>query len=180
MKKYLILFVCLLIIFLLVGCEQNTELDVDPREKEVVQLVVREKYEEAISKAKELYEGEELDEMLDWINSYAKRNKEHEKWVKEQFEDMYPSTKLEIQSGYTYKIKGNYVYITGRVKNVSDSDISYFEIRVDFLDNEGNVLDSDYTNDGLTLKPGEMREFEIMHRWSDDYKKYSLSIGNVK
>lgn len=72
------------------------------------------------------------------------------------------------------------IQVTGRVKNVSDSDISYFEVRIDFKDNNGNILNSDYTNDGLLLKPNDMREFEIMSKWNNSYKQYELSIGDIK
>jgi len=97
-----------------------------------------------------------------------------------EYEKAFPKTKLEIQKDNTREIRGDYIYINGSVKNVSNSDINYFEVRVDFKDEDGNVLDSNYTNDRLTLKPGDKREFEIMHRWNDDYAKYQLSIGDVK
>jgi len=48
------------------------------------------------------------------------------------------------------------------------------------VDKNGQVLDSDYTNDGLVLSPGEMREFEIMHKYRSEYEKYNLSIGEIK
>ncbi len=177
MKKIFIIILCFFIAFLLTSCkQQQKEPEVDPREREVVQLVVHDKFDEAIIRANELYEGKELEEMVDWINKHIDINKNRQK----QIQSLYPSRKLEIQSGYTHEIRNDYVYITGRVKNISDSKIRYFEVRVDFKDSNGNVLDSNYTNDGLTLNPGDMREFKIMHRWNNDYKKYSLSIDGVK
>ena len=171
MKKWLIIFICCMLIFCLIGCKKTA----DPREKEIVQLVVREKYDEAIKRTNELYEGEELQEMLNWINKWIKREEDFQK----EYNDIFSSKKLVIQSGHKLKIDGDYAYITGRVKNVSDKPISYFEIRVDYLDDDGNVLDSDYTNDGLKLNPGEQRSFEIMSK-VDSFKDYSLSIGQIK
>lgn len=174
MKRCLILVLCLFL--LVVGCSQPKT---DPREKEVLQALggTDYNYDAAIKKTKELYEGEELEEMLKWLEEDKKQTEDHQKWMKE---NLYPSSKLEIQSGFTHKINGDYIYITGRVKNVSNSNISYFEVRVDFKDSNGNVLNSDYTNDGLTLKPNDMREFEIISKWDNEYNQYSLSIGDVK
>ncbi len=169
-KRYAKVLLCCMLIFtlsLLTACNRT-----DPREKEVVQLVAIGAYDRAIRSAEKLYEGKKLDEMIYWINSKKPTNT----IAKTQTQ----TKKLEIQSGYTDKIKGDYIYITGRVENISDIDISYFEVKCDFLDGNNQVLDSDYTNDGLTLKSGEMREFEIMHKYSSEYKNYKLSIGDVK
>jgi hypothetical protein len=165
-KKILYCMVILMILLLLSACGQK---QVDPREKEIVQLVVHEKYDEAIQRANELYEDQELQEMLEWINKHQKIDTGIQNKIK-----------LEIQPDRTIKIQNDYIYITGRVKNVGNKDINYFEVKCNFLDENDQVLDSDYTNDNLVLKPGEMREFEIMHRYKDEYEKYKLSINNVK
>jgi hypothetical protein len=167
-KRYAKVLLCCILIFtlpLLTACNK-----VDQREKEVVQLVAIGAYDRAIRSAEKSYKGKELDEMIYWINSKKPNTTKAQAQTK----------KLEIQSEYTDKVKGDYIYITGRVKNISDTNISYFEVRCDFLDDDKKVLDSDYTNNGLTLKSGEMREFEIMHKYSNKYKNYKLSIGDVK
>jgi len=166
-KRYPKVLLCCMLIFtlsLLTACNRA-----DTREKEIVQLVAKGAYDEAIKSAEKSYKGKELDEMIYWINAKKPTNTRKQTQTK----------KLEIQSGYSDKIKGDYIYITGRVKNVSDTNISYFEVKCNFLDDNNQVLDSDYTNDGLTLKPREMREFEIMHKYSSDYKNYKLSIGKI-
>lgn len=174
-KKMLILLLCFILV-LGVGC--GTEEKNDPRESEILKLVIDEKFDEAISKSKEYYTGDELQEMLDWVNKHKSLHLETEKKIKETFGSK--SSILEIQPNDSYKIKGDYIYITGRVKNIGDTDIEYFEVVCKFLDKDGQVLDSDYTNDGLILKSGEMREFEIMHKYKSEYDSYSLSIGDVK
>ncbi|NLG81022.1 MAG: hypothetical protein GX490_00660 [Bacilli bacterium] len=175
MRKILVFIICMTL-FLGFGCSINEK--VDPRESEILKLVIDEKFDEAISKSKEYYTGDELQEMLDWVNKHKSLHLETEKKIKETFGSK--SSILEIQSNHTYKIKDGYIYITGRVKNIGDTDIEYFEVVCKFLDKDGQVLDSDYTNDGLVLKSGEMREFEIMHKYKSEYDIYSLSIGEVK
>lgn len=174
-KNMLIILICLILI-LGVGCGTNEK--VDPREREIIVLLNENKHNEAISKAKELYEGEDekLEEMLEYIRKDNSRKKEHIKLIQETI----PSTKLEIQSGHTYETKNNYTTIKGKVKNTSNDTISYFEVVVDLLDDEGNIIHSEYTNDGLNLKPDAMREFEIKFRSNSDYKDYKLSIGDVR
>lgn len=68
MRRIITYLLCLLLVFTLTSCKQK----VDPREEEVVQLVVNDKFDEAITRAKELYKDDpqELQEMLNWIKSY--------------------------------------------------------------------------------------------------------------
>lgn len=182
MRKWLIIFICFLLLFCLFRCKQNVNTEepkkADPREIEIIKLWMNEEYEEAIELTNELYkdENEKREEILSWVMESYERDKK----VQQAINDLYPSQKLEIQSGHKLEIEGNYVYTIGRIKNVSDKHISYFEIRVDFLDDDEQVLNSDYTNDGLKLNPGDMREFKIITKWNSDYKKYRLSIGDVK
>lgn len=49
-----------------------------------------------------------------------------------------------------------------------------------YLDNNGNVLDTDYTNSGEDLLPGMSKEFEIMHKESPEYKKVSIQVDKVR
>ena len=181
MKKYgnkivVLMLVVFMISMMFMGCNSNK---VDPREKEVIEFMKKYDYDGAIAKAKELYTGEELEEMLDWINKDIERTKLVQQKIEEYEASKNPSSKLEIQ-GHTHKISDGYIYVTGRVKNVSDDDISYFEVVCKYLDENGQVLDSDYTNSGLVLKPGEMREFEIMHKYREEYSEYEVLIGDVR
>lgn len=171
-RNILILFLCL-ILFFSFGCGEEEN---DPRESEIIKLVFDGKLDEAVQRTEELFEGKEKDEMLEWVNKHIDIKERR----KQLYQNTHPSTKLEIQPNHTYEIKDGYAYVKGRVKNVSDASITYFEVVVDLLDDKGNILHSEYTNDGLELKPNAMREFEIMFKDSDEYEKYRLSIGKVK
>lgn len=115
-------------------------------------------------KNKDMYNIREFNDNFDSIISF----------IREEYTD-----KLQIVSGWKWIVDGNYSYIRGRVKNISDVTVSYFEITAEYLDISGNVLDSDYTNSGLDLKPGNQKEFEIMHRHSDEYKSVRIFISKV-
>jgi hypothetical protein len=180
MKKYLIIAICcFLFIFTLFGCNED-ETKITEESRKFNLLLQDHKYEEVRDLAKEMYADEQLLEIMDFIDEIEELNEEQNKKQQKKYEKAFPKTRLEIQKGSNYEIRGDYIYINGSVKNVSISDINYFEVRVDFKDEDDNVLDSNYTNDRLTLKPGDKREFEIMHRWNDDYAKYQLSIDDVK
>lgn len=175
-KQKILYCIVILTIFILSACGQNEQ--VDPREKEIVQLVVNEKYDKATQKANELYKDQELQEMIEWINKHKKIDTARQDKINEVYSET--TDILKIQPGYTSKIQNDYYYITGRVKNVGNKDIDYFEVKCNFLDKNNQVLDSDYVNDNLVLKPGEMREFEIMHKYKNEYEKYQLSIGDIR
>ena len=86
---------------------------------------------------------------------------------------------LEIESGWKWRVDGDYIYIDGSVKNISEKTINYFEVGASFLNYDGNILDSDYTNDAQPLLPDTSRKFEIMHKNDSNYNKISLCIQKV-
>lgn len=87
---------------------------------------------------------------------------------------------MKINNNWTTTISGNYIYIKGTVTNTSTSKtINYFEVEAKFYDSHGNVINSDWTNDGEELGPGESRKFEIMHKYSSDEKDIRLFIKDV-
>ena len=87
---------------------------------------------------------------------------------------------IKVNSDWTQKKSGDYIYINGSVTNTSSSKtISYFEVEAKFYDSKGNVIDSDWTNDGDDLEPGESRKFEIMHKYDSNTKDIRLSIKDV-
>ena len=86
---------------------------------------------------------------------------------------------LDIEDGWTWEKDGNYIYIRGSVKNVGDDTISYFAVNADFLNADGDVIDSDWTNDGYELEPNESRKFEIMPEYDSSYKKVKLEVSEV-
>lgn len=101
--------------------------------------------------------------------------------VLEEYRNTPTASDIRVNSDWTIEKSGNYIYIKGTVTNTSHSKtISYFEVEAKFYDKYGNVIDSDWTNDGDDLAPGESRKFEIMHKYSSDEKDIKLSIKDVR
>lgn len=86
---------------------------------------------------------------------------------------------MEIQDNWKWSVDGDYSYIKGRVKNIGNKTVSYFKISSHFYDDNKNVIDTDYTNSTETLMPGMAKEFEIMHKHSDEYKTADIYVEEV-
>ena len=86
---------------------------------------------------------------------------------------------LKIQDGWSWTAESNYSYIRGRVTNDGDKNINYFKITAEYMDSNGNVVDTDFTNSGETIRPGNSKEFEIMHRHSPDYHEARIFVDEV-
>lgn len=69
---------------------------------------------------------------------------------------------IEETEGY---IDGNYMYFKGKVRNNGDTEVKSVEVKVEWLDNADNVLDTDRTyavGPGAELRPGGAKSFKIM------------------
>lgn len=72
---------------------------------------------------------------------------------------------------------GNYVYVTGSVKNQSNESYSYIKVKVAYYDDDTNVVDTDWTYaTSEPLRPNEQVYFEIMTKYREGMSKYKLSI----
>ena len=82
----------------------------------------------------------------------------------------------EVQ-GY---IDGDYMYLKGKVRNAGSSTVDSVKVGVDWLDQAGTVLDTDYTYavSGQGLEPGGAKSFEIMTRADLRMKKYRYYVVN--
>jgi len=87
---------------------------------------------------------------------------------------------LQIQWGWTWVKERNYSYIRGRVKNIGNTTICYFEVVALYRDANEEVLDTDFTNSGEDLRPGWSKEFEIMHTNKTEYKHVSIHVQGIR
>lgn len=109
----------------------------------------------------------------------AIENYKYEKAVQE-YKSTPTTSDIRINENWETEKDGNYIYISGSVTNESSSKtISYFEVEAKFYDSKGNVIDSDWTNDGDDLEPNETRRFEIMHKYDSSYDGVRLFIKDV-
>ena len=73
---------------------------------------------------------------------------------------------------------GNYYYAEGTVKNNSSSTVSYVKVKCAFMDNSGNVIDTNWTyavgSEGLA--PGESKKWEMMVSYDRKIDKCRATI----
>lgn len=169
MKKIIFIFMVILVVFLFTGCEEKqTETETEI----IMDLLCEGKFDEAKEKIYKFYADDP--DMIDVRMENSVKYFEEKSDIKtERKKD------LEIRSA-EHNIDGNYLYTTGRVKNLSDKTITYFKIRAEYVGVDGTVLDYDYTNSGENLKPGYLKEFEIMHKNNSKYDSIRLYISEVK
>jgi hypothetical protein len=114
------------------------------------------------------------------FSEYSAYQEQSEAIKQEQLEKYLaePKTYDILITSWDHSRDGDYITITGTVKNISDKDISYYEVGISFMDSLGNVLDTDWTN-GSDVGPGESQEFSTMHSYSSDYDKIKVYIKEV-
>jgi len=81
------------------------------------------------------------------------------------------------------RIDGDYIYVTGAIKNNSNISYTYVEIKVTYFDENGNILDTDnaYLNSSDLLMPNERKSFSIMTQMvGQKYPKYKVQIFDYK
>jgi len=89
----------------------------------------------------------------------------------------YPSD-LEIQDGWTWTPGDyGYTYIRGRVRNIGSESIKYFKVRANYIGDNGQVLDTDYTSSDEILKSGWTKKFKIKHKYNREYTKVVLYVA---
>jgi len=170
MRKIITILLCIIIIFTLTSCQSDGF--EESKDKQIIKLLNEGKIELAKDKVKELYVGKEQN-IKEWLESIDKYNPTTNN-ITVKDEDS-----LVIQNGWTWDIKGDHTYVKGRVKNIGDKNVKYFEVTAEYLDENEKVLDTDYTNSGEIIKPDNMKEFEIMHKYNSDYNKVRIFVNKV-
>ncbi|WP_243356914.1 FxLYD domain-containing protein [Bacillus litorisediminis] len=77
------------------------------------------------------------------------------------------------------EISGDFIYVEGAVVNNSESSFSYIQVEVTYYDNNGNMLDSDWTyvNGDDLLSPNERKAFTVMTEMvGQKYEKFKVEI----
>lgn len=95
-------------------------------------------------------------------------------------EEVILKPKLEIINNWEVTREGDYIYIKGRIKNVGKISTEYWKLTAEFLDKDGNVIDTDYTNSLEVMRPDNQKEFEIMHKYDPAYAKFRLFIEKAE
>jgi len=118
---------------------------------------------------------------LEELEESVAQKKEDISLMKSQNENVSdPIKTLEIQDNREITIENDYIYIRGRVKNIGDTDITYYELVIEYIDDNKNILASEMTNNNIVLKPGAMQEFEVLRRYKEEYVQSNIYVSKVE
>lgn len=121
-------------------------------------------------------------EKLEKIKVLAQKGKEiasqkHEEELDQLLKEANP---IEITDKKASR-DGDYMYASGAVKNVSQTSYSYIKVKVTYVNDSGDIIDTDWTYaSSETLRPNEQKYFEIMTRYRDGMSKYSIVVESYK
>lgn len=187
MKRKFIIILCFILLFssFLCGCKSEEDKLKDKQMDEIFDLVDKGNVLQAKEKAQEYYGDDKIElkamiETIDYV-AEAKERKDDSYQRNDKSTSTLANTledKLVIQDHRDITIEDGYIYIDGSVKNVTNKVISYYKITVKYLDENYNVIHSNYTNSIENLYPDESREFEIMNKYND-YKYTELVVDEV-
>ena len=163
MKKNIFKIIFILIsVFLMISCKSNEQ-----KVKDITIQMGLQRYDEARELTRKYFKSNSIE-----YQSYMLAIDEYEG-------DIYSREFLFIEPGWTWKIEYGHDSIDGKVRNYGKETIRYFEVKVDYLDNNGNIVDSNYTNSGQDLEPNAMKVFNIINAHSSNAKKARLQVGKV-
>ena len=71
-------------------------------------------------------------------------------------------------------IEGNFMYFKGKIRNNGNATVDFVKVKIEWLDDSNNVLDSDWTYavSGEGLRSGAAKTFEIMSTADRRMKQY--------
>ena len=82
----------------------------------------------------------------------------------------------EIVNNMEWRQNGD--YLVGEFTNTTDKKISYLEIQYKFMDNEGHVIDSSFTNETGTSQ-GATRAIQIDTCLANGYTQYEMIVNEA-
>jgi hypothetical protein len=159
----------LLLFFIMIGCSENSSSE----------------YSSKISEAKEAYEKKDLNTTISIINNLQKTTDLKEEDILFYYDVLterlneYKAIKKELKYiNTTAKVEGDYIYVTGAIKNNSDKTITFLKINFNQLGVSNEVIDSEQAFVvGLEgIKPNEQKYFDMMIKLRKGYNLPKLEI----
>lgn len=78
------------------------------------------------------------------------------------------------------EIRNNYMYLYITVKNNSNYDINYIKVNIYLEDKDGNIIQSDWTNDSSCIKPGATQTLEKMVKKNSACTQWSAEVEECR
>lgn len=138
----------------------------------VVALVVYVNVYNAKKDAEERERQEQIDAWNEWYDSYGREESiEFDGWIYLRLSD------IEIENnGHTSKVA------EGRITNNGEYGYEFVKITVDFLDEDGKTIESEWTYavGGEGLEPGESKSWSVHTEYNTDIVEARASVDACK
>jgi len=86
----------------------------------------------------------------------------------------------QILDDWTWERKENVTYIKGALKNTGESPVGFFRIKAEYLDENGNVVDTDTAVHGEVIWPGHQKKFKISKLYKKNYKSVRIWVEKLE
>ncbi len=101
--------------------------------------------------------------------------------VEEKFlQDDVQAPSAEIRDDWTWSRDGNMTVIKGAVKNTGQVPLAFFRVRAEYIDADGNVMDSDSMAHGEPVLAGNQKMFSIMKAYDASFSSVRIWIDALK
>lgn len=88
--------------------------------------------------------------------------------------------RLSIVDGWTFQTDGDQFYIRGSVQNGTARTATNYRIIAEFLDKNGNVIDSNKADSEQNLYSGDMKSFEIVHPYNEQINRVRIRLESIE
>ena len=85
----------------------------------------------------------------------------------------------EIIDDWTWKRDSNITIVEGRLKNTGSKPIGFFRIKAEYVDKDGNVLETDSAVHGEVVWPGHQKKFKISNIYAGNHETVRIWVDEL-
>lgn len=166
-KKFIIIIAAILIVVagVLFARSQGFGLTDDEKNERIARAYVNDGYDAAMELVVKYY-GTDSDMAYTWAAFIL------------DMEDDEIIEELEIVE-HSMVLDGDYYYYDAQVKNNSDATITYMRIDIYMYNEDGEIMDTDWTNWSGTLPPGASTHIDAMVRDTGGLERFREEISDI-
>ena len=87
--------------------------------------------------------------------------------------------KAEILEDWTWKRDSSITLVEGSIKNTGTLPIGFFRVKAEYVDKEGNVVDTDSAVHGEVVWPGHQKKFKISNIFVKNHETVRIWVDEI-
>ena len=84
-----------------------------------------------------------------------------------------------ILEDWTWEKDSNFTYVNGSLENTGDIPIGFFRIRAEYVDSDGNIVDTNLAVHGEVVWPGHQKRFKISKSFAENHKSVRIWLDQL-